>query len=327
MRELGTFPTAEQASIFVDYLLTQNIPAVVRVEENRHEVWIRNEDDLEQARSIETEFRANPADSKYVASRKPAKEIRKKTEQADKKYALLYQDADDFWGRPAPARVPLTMALIVVSIAISIWSEFGGNAEVTYRFTFTDHPFQVRLRGDAPARERIEEEIQHVQTESLRRGEYWRLITPIFLHFGVLHLGFNAYALFSLGGLLECRRGFWWMVLFILVTGVVSNVLQFLLPSWFQLDPRFRNLVGGGVFGGLSGVVFAVFGYLLAKTTYDREPGLRIPLDTIWMLLIWLVVCMTGWIGGIANTAHVAGFVCGFIIGAAPKTWRKLTAK
>src|SRR5262245_66329147 len=105
MRELGTFPNPEQAGVFVDYLLTQNIPAIVRVEAGGPEVWIRNEDDLERAQAIETEFRANPADSKYVASRKPANEIRKKSEQAEKKYASLYQDADDVWGRPAPGRV------------------------------------------------------------------------------------------------------------------------------------------------------------------------------------------------------------------------------
>jgi GlpG protein len=107
---------------------------------------------------------------------------------------------------------------------------------------------------------------------------------------------------------------------------VASNALQFLFPSWFQLDPRFRNLAGGGTFGGLSGVVYAVFGYLLAKTSYDREPGLRIPNDTIVLLLIWLVACMTGWLGAIANTAHVAGFLCGFVIGAVPKTWRTIRA-
>jgi GlpG protein len=327
MRELGTSPNAEQASILVDYLLTQNIPALARVEEGRHEVWIRNEDDQERAHAIWTEFQTNPHDSKYIASRKPAREIRKKSELAEKKYASLYQDAYDFWGRPAPSRVPLTMGLIVISIVVSFWSEFGKNPKVTRWLSFTDRPVRMWLPQEEEEADGAEQLVVKVQTEAIRRGEFWRVITPIFLHFSFFHLLFNAYALFSLGGLIEYRRGVWWMLLFVLVTGVVSNTLQFFLPTWFQFDPRFRGVIGSGIFGGLSGVVYAVFGYLLAKTSYDREPGLHIPNDTIYMLLIWLVVCMTGWFGAIGNTAHVAGFVCGFVIGATPKAWRQLTSR
>jgi GlpG protein len=298
----------------------------MRADDGRHEVWIRDEDHLERAKSIWDEFQGNPHDSKYVSSRKPAKVIRKQSELAEKKYASLYQDAYDFWGRPAPSRVPLTMGLIILSIAVTLGTQFGQDRKLTAWFSFTDRPLQILVADDEEGAA-AEEALLHKQTQSLRRGEIWRLITPILLHFSIYHLVFNVYALFSLGGLVEYRRGVWWMILFVLVTGVASNAMQFLLPSWFQFDPRFRGLIGGGLFGGLSGVVYAIFGYLLAKTSYDREPGLHIPNDTIYILLIWLVVCMTGWVGSIANTAHVVGFLSGFIIGAAPKAWRQMTTK
>jgi len=74
----------------------------------------------------------------------------------------------------------------------------------------------------------------------------------------------------------------------------------------------------------MSGVCYALFGYLMAKTLYAPEPGLHIPKDVIISMLVWLVICMTGQIGPIANTAHAAGLVIGFTIGVLPKAWKKI---
>jgi GlpG protein len=289
---------------------------------------VHNEDDVERANIIWNEFKQNPNDSKYHASRKTAQELRKLKEQADKKYAALYQDAADFWGRPSPARVPFTMALIIISIGITLWTQFGKDPKTLFYFTITDkpNPFLLRLPNqiDEQKREQINHRLLESQTECLRRGQWWRLITPIFLHFSILHLAFNMYALFTLGGLIECRRGTLWMVIFVLVTGVLSNLMQFLMPNIFEFNEDMRQLLGSGIFGGMSGVAYALFGYLMAKTLLAPEPGLKIPSDIIYSMMIWLFVCMTGWIGHIANTAHAVGLIVGFIIGAAPKLIRDL---
>lgn len=321
MRELGTSPNREQVSILVDYLLTQNIPAEARAEDGQQVVWVHNEDDLDRAKAIWTEFQANPHDGKYVASRKPAKMIRKQTEKAEKRYASLYQDAYDFWGRPAPGRVPLTAGMILLSLAITFWSQFGEDRDVFYRFTFADPPHHVRVEGEL-----VELPVPD-RTESLRHGEYWRLITPIFLHLTPLHLVFGMYALFTLGGLVEFRRGPWWTLLFVLVTGVVSNTVQYAIPASFALHSKMRVIFGGMYFGGMSGVIYAYFGYLLAKTLYAPEPGLRIPRDTIYIVIGWFFLGMTGYAGPIANTAHAAGLAAGYAIGAAPKVWRQLRTR
>jgi len=318
MRELGTSPNREQASTLVDHLLTQDISAEVRLEDGQHVIWVRNEDDLDRARVIWAEFQANPQDTRYLASRKPAQVLRKQTEKAEKQYASLYQDAYDFWGRPAPSRVRLIMGLILLSIAFTVWTQFGEDRDVFYRFTLADPPEQARIEGrlvDLPG-------LEH--TESLRKGEYWRLITPIFLHLTPLHLIFGMYALFSLGGLVEYRRGFRWTLLFVLVTGVVTNAAQYLVPASFTMHSSMRTVFGGLYFGGMSGVSFAFFGYLLAKTLYSPEPGLRIPRDTIYIIIGWFFLCMTGYVGPVANTAHAAGLAAGYLIGAAPKAWRHL---
>ena len=112
--------------------------------------------------------------------------------------------------------------------------------------------------------------------------------------------------------------------LFVLITGIVSNVLQFFLPTLFDLQAHQGIMIGSNLFGGMSGVDFALFGYLVAKTIYAPEPGLRLPRDSIILMLVWLVICMTGKIGSIANTAHVAGLAVGFLIGVTAKLWKKL---
>jgi GlpG protein len=331
MRELGTAADAATATLFIDYLLTQKIPALLRDEAGRAEIWIRNEDDLERARQIWAEFQQNPKDSKFSACRKSAQEMRKLKTQADKKYAALYQDAYDFWGRPSPVRVPLTVVLIAVSIILTLWTNFGKDRQTLAYFTFTDKPNVMVIReSDHFTDEQIAERNHRLlvtQTECLRQGQWWRLITPIFLHFGMIHLVFNMYALFTLGGLVEYRRGPLWMFFFVLVTGILSNALQFLMPTVFEFGDDVRHMLGSSIFGGMSGVDYAIFGYLMAKTLFAPEPGLKVPSDIIYTMLIWLIVCMTGWVGHIANTAHAVGFLAGFVIAIFPKYWRKVWRK
>lgn len=98
--------------------------------------------------------------------------------------------------------------------------------------------------------------------------------------------------------------------------------MQFLYPRFFELHAHQGMEYGVAFFGGMSGVCYALFGYLMAKTLFSPEPGLLIPRDVIISMLVWLVVCMSGFLGPIANTAHVAGLVIGCLIGSTPKLWK-----
>jgi GlpG protein len=162
---------------------------------------------------------------------------------------------------------------------------------------------------------------------SVRRGQLWRLITPIFLHFGWAHLIFNMLCLHYFGGLVEDRRGSLRMAALVLVLAVTSNVGQ-------AIEQTARGL--GVLFGGMSGVDYGLLGFLLIKTRFDNRDRYSLPPGTTIIAMIWLVLCILaefppfdsligGAIGGIANTAHVVGLATGACIAYAPLLFRRPT--
>jgi GlpG protein len=142
------------------------------------------------------------------------------------------------------------------------------------------------------------------------KGEIWRLVTPILLHFHPLHLAFNMISFASVGRLIETRYGSWRLTWLMLSIAVVSNVVQY----WHSGNP---------MFGGLSGVVFGLFGYVWIKGQFDPRAGFKLQPASVATMLIFLVLCMTGVFGAIANAAHVAGLAMGMIWAAVPLAFER----
>jgi GlpG protein len=94
----------------------------------------------------------------------------------------------------------------------------------------------------------------------------------------------------------------------ILIIAIASNVAQY--------------FVSGPNFGGLSGVVYGLFGYLWIRGKYDPASGLQQDSTTIILSLAWFFVCLTGMIGPIANTAHASGLVMGMAWGFLAAKWK-----
>ena len=74
-------------------------------------------------------------------------------------------------------------------------------------------------------------------------------------------------------------------------------------------------LTPGPVFGGMSGVVYGLLGYVWIRGKFDPGSGLYLHSYTVTMMIIWFVACLTGVLGPIANTAHAAGLVMGMAWG------------
>ena len=144
--------------------------------------------------------------------------------------------------------------------------------------------------------------------KDIEHGEVWRLVTPIFLHFNLPHLLFNMMALHALGTLVEIRRGSLRLALLILVLAVASNIGQFVYGD--RAAPAEPQL-----FGGMSGVLCGLFGYIWMKGLYEPEQGMILHPNSVSFGLLFLVLCMTGIFGNIANAAHVVGLILGVALG------------
>jgi GlpG protein len=127
------------------------------------------------------------------------------------------------------------------------------------------------------------------------------------MHFGPIHLLFDLWALSMFGTLIETRRGTRTLAILVLVSAIASNLGQFLYDLYFTGKIH--------LFGGMSGVVYALFGYVWMKGRLEPEQGMILHPSTVQTMLIWLALCMTGIIGNIANAAHVIGLVAGILCG------------
>ncbi len=136
----------------------------------------------------------------------------------------------------------------------------------------------------------------------VRHGEVWRLFTPAFIHFGVAHLALNMLAMVNLGGPLERVQGKRFYVLFTAAVALCSNLAQY-------------EVSGRPNFGGMSGVIFGLFGFLWLRAWLDQSYVLRLQRNGIITTLVWFAFCFTG-VLPIANTAHAVGLGIGAAWGA-----------
>ena len=145
-------------------------------------------------------------------------------------------------------------------------------------------------------------------------GQYWRLFTSIFLHFGILHLALNMYALFIIGNVVESELGRIRYLALFLVTGWFSSAIAY----W--LTPPLVAVQGGltlQISAGASGAIFGLFGVFLAYNYRRRHLAFYANRTRQMLMLIVLNIVFTFAIPGISWQAHVGGLVAGLIAGYA----------
>ncbi|MFZ4204628.1 rhomboid family intramembrane serine protease [Streptomyces griseoincarnatus] len=136
-------------------------------------------------------------------------------------------------------------------------------------------------------------------TQGVAGGEWYRLVTSMFTHEEIWHIGFNMLGLWLLGGPLEQHLGRARYLALYLISGLAGSALTYLLAG------------GSTASLGASGAVFGLFGataVLMRRLRYDMRP-------IIALLAINLVITFS-W-SGIAWQAHIGGLVAGVVIGYA----------
>ena len=138
---------------------------------------------------------------------------------------------------------------------------------------------------------------------SISRGEYWRLITPIFMHIGFFHLVSNTIALIIFGPIMEKVLGSYKFLIIYLITGVWGNIASF-LSSY---------AIGAGASGALFGLAGSYAAYLYINRGNLGDWGREALIGLGWIVGINLIFGFT--MNGIDNSAHLGGLVSGWVIG------------
>ena len=197
------------------------------------------------------------------------------------------------------AKSPLTMTIIIANVVCYPVTrdllENGVPGEWLPLFMFTDF---IVMGGQLRFAD---------LSYTFEAGQYWRLLSPMLVHFGILHLVFNLLWMWEFGRRIEQRFGQLVLLLVVVLSSVAANLLQYFM-------------YGAGLFGGMSGVVFGLIGFAMIwdkrrpDQTHGVAPGIYI------FMLIYLALGFTGAIdllglGNVANGAHLGGLLARALAG------------
>ncbi|MCG9633556.1 rhomboid family intramembrane serine protease GlpG [Vibrio sp. Isolate30] len=170
---------------------------------------------------------------------------------------------------------PVTLSIMLLCVVIFILQQLGFNQQI----------FQML----------------HFPALDGQQWQLWRWLSHAVLHFSVMHIAFNILWWWQLGGDIEKKLGGLKLLQIFAISSALSGAGQY----WVE----------GANFGGLSGVVYALVGYLWVVSTKAPQMGLTIPRQIVGFMLIWLVLGYMQPFMAIANTAHLAGLIAGVGIG------------
>jgi GlpG protein len=296
MRQIGTVPDPQAARTFADYLTSLKIEARLDHQAQGWALWVFDEDRVKQAKTELEQFLLNPNDPRFSARPTPAAAEATTPEESSREEGD--QPALDLSLTRRLLTVTLALVCIAIYISISFSEPSAGFAQV----------LQIAPDGDAT--------LAHV-----RHGELWRLVSPILVHFNFLHVLFNVLMFLDLGRQVELRRGPVRFLLLVLLIAVVSNVAQFYLGDAGWSFTTGFTMAPSGKFGGLSGVLYGLFGYIWVKARREPDLGFVLTPATTAIMVAWLFVCLfvpAEVIGsGIANVTHVVGLFMGLLLGYA----------
>lgn len=281
LRKLIEFTEQTAAEAAANYLETQGIESRVRDAASGWSVWVLKDEDLERAQLLRDKLSRD-----QLAAFERLPELQRRAEQARKQreverrpvFAPRLMGGDQ---KPGPWGAGVA-GLMAVSVLVAVLTGVGSRP----------------LWG------------LYIAPVDLGRGVFlpiewtqpWRLVTPIFLHFGLMHIVFNMMWLRQLGSVIEQQEGTPRLLSLVMVAAVLSNLAQY----W----------VRGPHFGGMSGVNYALFAFCWMQARYAPNSGYRLSSGTTLLMMGWLILCGTGLMGPVANVAHAGGLIVGLAWGA-----------
>jgi GlpG protein len=291
MRKIGHIDGETQARAFADYLYSRGISGELEGDSDGGvDVWVHDEDRLDEAASELKDYLADPEAEKYLEAMAVAEDLRHEQRRAERDFQRKMRGRESITNVGLRRAAPVTFGLIVISVLVTLVAGLQSGSPLV--------PWLYITAIQAPGHHLVE--VMH--------GQIWRLVTPVFMHqaltlgaFGFMHLLFNMMWLKDLGQMLERAQGARNMLIKFLVLAVLSNLGQY--------------FVSGPAFGGMSGVVFGLLGYCWIRGKEDVTSGLYVNNQTAAFMFAWFFICLAGFMGPIANTAHGVGLAVGVVWG------------
>lgn len=273
-------------SLFSQYLWQQKIPHRINEAGNNQEIWVETESHVETVKAVYAKFSTGEMQLRRLESAND--DI---SESGSKKLALVV------WSF---IKLPVTLITILVTLLLYpiAWGIDQNQFSDLFRImTFVPFDFS---RGGFVFSEAV---------EIFDRGEYWRLLTPMFIHFSLLHIVFNLLWFWEMGRRIESTLGGAELMFVILASSLCANVMQYVLT-------------GPSLFGGMSGVVFGMLGFTLVWSRILPSRNIALPDGVYIFMFVFLALGFAGIIdllpfGNMANGAHLGGLLAGLALGAA----------
>ncbi|MDH4564453.1 rhomboid family intramembrane serine protease [Pseudomonas sp. BN411] len=273
--EVLRLPLTVDLSGFITLLQRLEVPYRVSEESGEQVLWVPGDQLAEQVRGLYASFPDGDPHFQLQA------EAPKAPERAG------------FFAQLMHSRI--TSLVLLVTLVVAALTNLGDNFSVIRWLSFQD--FQIE--GDYVYFSPL--------AEGLGAGQWWRLVSPMLIHFGILHLAMNGMWFWELGRRIESRQGGFMLLVLTLGFSLVSDFAQYFSS-------------GATLFGGLSGVLYGLLGHCWVFQRLAPCPAYRLPPGVMAMMLVWLLICLSGLItalgfGAIANGAHVGGLVAGCATG------------
>ncbi len=264
------FPLNEDLKAFSQLLWQQRIPHRIAEDQGAQLLWVATEEHAALVRELHQKMLHGELDISIVPSPRSA-------------------PRSSLFARLLARRQPLVTVLLLLSLVGAALPWLDVDLQLLPQLTF--YPLSL-VTG---------------QVEAIwPLAQPWRVFTPIFLHFGLLHIAFNGLWLWELGGMIEQRQGSVRLLGVVALVAACSNIAQAAMSTV--------------LFGGMSGAIYGLLGYIVAWNRLRASQQFPLPPAVAWFMIGWLVVCLSGFtsllgVGEIANTAHISGLLMGLLLG------------
>ena len=144
--------------------------------------------------------------------------------------------------------------------------------------------------------------LSHFPAELGQEDEIWRYLSHTLVHLSNMHILFNLTWWWIFGGAIERQLGSIKLLQIYLLAGVITGVAQ--------------NVASGPAFFGLSGVVYAVLGYVFVLDKLNKQTDFEVPDGFFYMLVVGILLGFAGPLVdiNIGNTAHISGLLVGMLV-------------